>query len=243
MFHFFITLAYIVPNIYLFFRIKDLFISKSFRLWYVIVYLLLAAFYPLFGRDRSGDMNLIMQVLTTISGYILPFYLYLFLFILLFDLFLLLNSRFRIVSSNTRKSFSFRFYTLTTVVFLSVAVVVAGAVNLNTIKVSKYQIDVPGRKARMDHLRIAFVSDFHIQQNTPQRFIEQFVRKVNALQPDLILYGGDMLEGDRENETSEKVESLLRNVHLVFPGIMNSMVGRKKEVFFKRQESLFFVIL
>lgn len=30
--------------------------------------------------------------------------------------------------------------------------------------------------------------------------------KVKALNPDLLLYGGDITEGDRENETTETVE-------------------------------------
>jgi predicted MPP superfamily phosphohydrolase len=239
MFHLFITLAYIIPNIYLFFRIKDLFISKGFRLWYIIVYLLMAAVYPFAGIDRDGTMNLPMQVLSAISGYILPFYLYLFLFMLLFDLFLLLNYRFRFVSSNTRKGFSFRFYTLSAMIILSLAVVAAGAINLNTIRVSKYQVSVPGRNTRIDHLRIAFVADFHIQQNTPLRFVEQFVRKVNTLHPDLILYGGDMVEGDRENETTESVESTLRNVQTKYgafgvPGNHEFYGGQEKGSFFQK---------
>jgi predicted MPP superfamily phosphohydrolase len=213
MFHLYITLAYIIPNIYVFFRIKDLFISKGYRRWYVIVYLLIAAIYPLNERYSDGDMNLVVQVLSVASGYILPFYLYLFLSVLLFDLFLLLNLLLRIVPSEKRKRFSFRFYTLSAMIILSAAIVVAGAINLNTIRVSEYSVEVPRRYSRTDHLRVVFVADFHIQQNTPQRFTEQFVKKVNALQPDLMLYGGDMMEGDSENETTESVETALRNIH------------------------------
>jgi len=91
MFHLYLTLAYLIPNIYIFFCIKNLFISKDYRLWYVFVYFLLAAFFPLVGRHTDHDMNLLMQVLTILSGYILPFFLYLFLSVLLYDLFLLFN--------------------------------------------------------------------------------------------------------------------------------------------------------
>jgi predicted MPP superfamily phosphohydrolase len=239
MFHLYITLAYIIPNIYVFFRIKDLFISKGFRLWYVIVYLLIAAVYPLAGRDTDHEMNALMQALSTISGYILPFYLYLFLSVLLFDLFLLINYRIRIVSSETRKSFSFRFYTLTSMIILSFAVVVAGAINLNTIRISEYNVGIPGRNSHIDHLRIAFVADFHLQQNTPRHFVEQFVTKVNSLHPDLILCGGDMVEGDRENETTESVESAIRNVQTKYgvfgvPGNHEFYGGQEKGSFFQK---------
>lgn len=210
MFHLYITLAYLVPNIYLFFRIMNLFISKGYKTWYTLVYLILAAIYPLAMSDSESEW---MQVLSTLSGYILPFFLYLFLSVLLLDLLLLLNLALRVLSPETRKSFRFRANLLSALVIVSILIVTAGAINLNTIRVSKYQMEIPRRDARIDSLRIAFVADLHLQQNTRMNFIKQFVRKVNAQQPELMLYGGDMLEGDRKNETSMAIESALRSVH------------------------------
>jgi len=212
MFHLYITLAYIIPNIYIYFRIKNLFISKSYRGWYTFIYLLLVVLYPISVGLSRQDLNLFIQALSSFSGYTLPFYLYLFLSVLLYDLFLLLNLLARILPVETRKSFSFRLYTLSSMIICSVAVVVAGAINLNTIRVSGYQIEVPRRNTNIDHLRVAFVADFHIEQNTDPHFVQQFVRKVSAVKPDLLLYGGDLIEGDRENETTETIESALKSI-------------------------------
>ncbi len=239
MFHLYITLAFIIPNIYVFFRIKALFIGKAYRRRFILVYLAIASVYPLAETFSHGEMNLFMQVLSTVSGYILPFFLYLFLFVLLFDLFLLLNLAFRIISKEKRKSFSFRSYTLSTMIILSVAVVIAGAINLNTIRISKYHVEVPRRHSSIDHLRIVFVADLHIQQNTRLRFVEQFVRKANALKPDLMLYGGDMMEGDSENESTEAIESAIRNIHVKYgmfgvPGNHEFYGGQEKGNFFSQ---------
>ena len=78
MFHLYITLAYIIPNIYMFFRIMNLFISKGFRLWYMLVYLLLTAIYPLSERFAHQEPNVFIQSLSSVSGYVLTFFLYLF---------------------------------------------------------------------------------------------------------------------------------------------------------------------
>jgi uncharacterized protein len=212
MFHLYITLAYIFPNIYIFFRIKDLFISKEYRFRYILIYLTIALIYPISERYDRLDKNFFQQMLSVVSGYILPFYLYLFFTVLLFDLFLLLNQTIGILLSETRKSFTFRFYTLTALITLSIAIVVGGAINLNTLRVSKYHVEVPRKQAKDDHLRVVFVSDFHIQHNTRLRFLEKFVTKVNSLQPDLMLYGGDIVEGDNEDETTEVIESVMRNI-------------------------------
>jgi len=39
---------------------------------------------------------------------------------------------------------------------------------------------------------------------------------MNSLQPDIILYGGDMVEGDKENETTEAIESAIKNIRVKY---------------------------
>ncbi len=233
MFFLYISLAYIIPNIYVFFRIMNLFITKGYRRWYILVYLMLAVIYPLAGRSSGYDpMSFPMQALSIVSGYILPFYLYLFLAVLLFDIFLLINLFLKILPPIKRKSISFRFYTLSVMVLLSVCVVAGGAINLNTIRISKYEIDVPRKNSKIDHLRIAFVADIHLQQNTSIHFMEQFVRKTNALQPDILLYGGDIVEGHRDDGNLDAIELILRNIQLKygsFAVVGNHEPGRREE--------------
>jgi predicted MPP superfamily phosphohydrolase len=212
MFHLYITLAYIIPNIYVFVRIKNLFIGKDYRPIYTTFYLLIASIYPITEGFSDKNSNSFMQILSSVSGYILPFFLYLFLLVLLFDLLLLFNRRVRIISPETKKSYSFRLYMLTVLILLSIAIVIVGAINLNTIRVSKYMIEIPRKNSKIDHLRVAFVADIHIQQNTRIQFIEQFVKKINALKPDLMLYVGDIVEGDNENETTKAIESAMRKI-------------------------------
>lgn len=212
MFHLILTLVYTIPNIYVFFRIKKLFIHKKYQFWYFAIYLILASFYPFTQIFEHREMNVLMQALSAISGYLLPFFLYLFLSVLLYDLFLLLNLLIRVVSPETRKSNIFRFRMLSSMIILSVIIVIAGIVNLNTIRITKYRIEIPKKQAAIDHLRIAFVSDIHVQQKIRKQFIGQLVNKVNALQPDIMLYGGDIVEGDSDEEINLAIGSLLRQI-------------------------------
>jgi predicted MPP superfamily phosphohydrolase len=238
MFHFLITAAYIIPNIYVFFRLKNLFISKGYRIIYSIVYILMAAIYPLIEIFSKLSTNSFMQILASFTGYLIPFFLYFFLSVLLLDLFLMLNLLIKILTSENRKSFSFRFYTLSIMIFLSIVVVIAGAINLNTIRVSDYQIKIPAKNSKIDHLRVAFIADFHIEENTSFKFVEQFVRKLNALNPDIVLYGGDIVEGDSENETSEAIESAFKKIHSKYgafgvPGNHEFYGGQEQGSFFE----------
>ncbi|HUV01001.1 MAG TPA: metallophosphoesterase, partial [Bacteroidales bacterium] len=98
------------------------------------------------------------------------------------------------------------------IICLSLTVVVAGVINFNTIRTSEYQITIPGRSSQLGRMRIAFVSDFHLEEGTPVRFVERFVKEVEAINPDLMLYGGDIVEGDEEDENMERFERLLRSI-------------------------------
>ena len=191
-----LILSYTILAIYIFLRLKHLISSKRCQRWFTVVYLLLLLIYPLSLTYEHWNMNLLLQALSFLSDYLLPFFFYVFLFVLFFDLFLFINRLFRIVSEETWKSPSFRLYVLSAIILLPAITLIAGIINLNTIRISKYQVEVPKKQSQLEHLWIAFVSDAHIQENTRLRFIEQYVRKVNALQPDIMLYGGDLVEGE-----------------------------------------------
>lgn len=239
MFHLFITLAYIIPNIYVFFRIMYLFINKGYKLWYMVTYLLLVAIYPLSERFGQMGQNVFFQTLSSVSDYIVVFFLYLFIALLLVELVLLLNRLFRFISPEKRKGFTFRFYTLSSMILFSAIIVASGVINLNTIRVSNYTVEVPRRNSKIDRLRVAFVADLHIQKNSKLSYTQQFVTKINALNPDILLYGGDLVEGNNQSGSTEAIESALNSINTKYGefgvlGNHDSSRGRNNGSFFRK---------
>ena len=237
MFHLYLNLAYYLPLIYVFFRIKDNFISKPFRPLYSVVYLVLASVFPIAGLHPSKG-NGFMTLLSCVSDYLLPFFLYVFLAVLVFDLFLLIDLAVKITSREKRKSYRFRLYALSSILTISALIVGGGAINLNTIRVSEYQIEVPRKDSKLDHLRIAFVADAHIQQGFSLDFLQQYVRKVNLLNPDVLFYGGDLVEGGRLDGEMGKFESELRKIQPKYgsyavPGNHEGYGRREPDNFFR----------
>jgi predicted MPP superfamily phosphohydrolase len=213
MFHTLITLAYIIPNIYVFFRIWQLFINKGYRFHYTLIYIILASIYPLNNFFSEGDPGFPAQIFSTIGNYILPFYLYLFLFILLFDILLLINLIFKFISLETRKKKVFKVSVLSSIIILSVGVVIVGAINFNTIRTSEYKIEIPGKTSKLKSLRIAFVADFHLQEGTNIHFVERFAEKITFIKPDILIFGGDVVEGDRQDENMVSIEKILTGIN------------------------------
>jgi uncharacterized protein len=209
MFHTIITLAYIIPNIYLFIRIWQLFIHEKYKIHYILIYLILFLVYPL---SRLDDRTLPSDFFAGISDYLLPFFLNLFVFVLLFDILLIPCRIFRIRKFKIRKSPGFKRISLAVILSLSISVVIAGIINFNTIRISQYNIKIPGRYSVMNHLRIAFASDFHLRENTSVSFVEKFVEKIKAANPDIMIFGGDIAEGDRRGRNMLIFAELFRQI-------------------------------
>ena len=212
MFHTIIFLSYTIPAIYLFVRICQLFIPRGSRLLYVLIFAILFSIYPSSMLLFEGDTGRASQILEITSGYLLSFFLYLFLLVLITDLLLLINLVLNIIPRDRIRQRSLRRKVFLTIICLSATVVIAGIINFNTIRTSEYRVSVPPRSSEISRLRIAFVSDFHLGETTPVKFVERFVKEIGIIKPDLMLYGGDIAEGGREDEKMKKFENLLSSI-------------------------------
>lgn len=211
MFRTILLLSYLIPNIYLFIRIWKLFIPKGYRMWYVFIYAFMFAIYPLTRLAGDEEPEMFMQILSSAANYILPFFLYLFLFILLTDIILLINLVLKILP-NKIKERSLRWKMLIVILSLSAIVVIGGIINFNTIRISEYRISTPRMSSELTALKIAFVSDFHLENGVPAGFVEKFAGKIEEINPDLMLFGGDIFEGDNEDEKMKQFENIIRRI-------------------------------
>lgn len=209
MFHTIITLSYTIPGIYLFIRIWQLFIEKKHRFRYIIIFGILFLIYPL-----TNLLDHATGLVETLSNYLLPVFLYLFLGVLLTDILLLINLLLKILPSEKVRQRTFRKRWFMMIILLSLSVVIGGIINFNTIRITEYNINIPRRASDLNHLKIAFVSDFHLSREVPSRFVRRYAEKIMRINPDLLLYGGDILEGSGEN--IPEYEKMLRNIKPAF---------------------------
>ena len=90
----------------------------------------------------------------------------------------------------------------------------------------------------MAELKIVYASDFHLGQVTRDGLLERFVAKVNGLCPDIVLIGGDILEG-HGNESLGKFETQFRGIRAKYgvyagPGNHERFGGGISNDFFKQ---------
>lgn len=127
----------------------------------------------------------------------MPLLVYLVLSIFAVDLAVGLSRLLGIISRERVRSARFRNARLAATLLIPAAVLSWGISNHNTIRIKEYAIDVPRRSSPLTELAVAFASDFHLGRITSPRFMEKFVAKVNGLKADLVLLGGDIIEGGR----------------------------------------------
>jgi predicted MPP superfamily phosphohydrolase len=140
--------------------------------------------------------------------------MYVFLSVLVTDILLLFNTIIRIIPIDTLKRRSVRNRYFAFVILLSFLILAGGIINFNTIRTSRYEIEVPRRKSSIHTLKVAFVSDFHLNEKVPQSFVRKFARKIDKINPDILFFGGDNLEG--YGGRTENFEAMIKNIHLKY---------------------------
>jgi predicted MPP superfamily phosphohydrolase len=203
------TLGYIIPNIYVFLRIRQLFIKKRNLPVYILIYLLIVSIYPLSNTIEDSQLQ---NALEKITGFLLPYCLYLFLSILLTDIVLLVNLLFKIVPFAKLKNPDFRKKTFVLVLVLPVMVVIYGIINFNTIRTVNYRIEIPGRASAGRKVTIAFLADFHLHDGIDIDFVRRYASKIKEINPDIVLYGGDIIEDRNAGQQITEYEKIMRDI-------------------------------
>jgi len=178
------------------------------------------------------------RVAMDIGYYALPVLLYLVLTILLTDLVIGLLRLTKVLSKQTVGAPRFRRFRLGFVVLVPLAFVLFGIWNFHHLRVKEYSIEIPRRSSSLTRLRIVFASDFHLGAQTASDFMDRFVSLVDVQTPDLILIGGDVLEGDRRDEMLDHFEAQFRRLKsrygvFAVPGNHEGFGGNRDD-FFRR---------
>ncbi len=198
--------------IYAGFRVWKLIPHRVVKILFIFFYLCLVLAFPI-AEMLSHASGMGWAGFIMVPGYYsLPLLLYLLLFVILLDLSIGFGRVTKILSGETVKSLRFRKARLFLCLAVPVAVVVIGAVRNNHPQIRSYSIEIPRKSSGIRQMKIAFAADFHLREATSPRLMERFVEKVNAENPDIVLIGGDVLEGDRQDEKLGGFEAQFRRL-------------------------------
>jgi predicted MPP superfamily phosphohydrolase len=207
------TLLMLSPlAVYAYIRIRRQIASRLLKWVFTVASVFLLLGYPAAETLSHSSGSGWARVLIIVGYCCLPALMYLVLIVILSDLFTGGLRLLRFLSKERASQPKFRLLRLWCWAATTAAVVLYGAANYYRIQTREYSIEIPRRSSEIGRLRIAFASDFHLGAVTAGGFMERFVAEVNALNPDLVLIGGDILEGDREDEDTATYEAQFRRL-------------------------------
>ena len=224
--------------IYTYVRIFTLVRRTAGKVLFTAAFVVILAGFPVAETLSHRPSGAGMKGLLIVGYDTLPLLLYLVLAVLLTDLAISAGRLAGLLSKETVRAPRFRSWRLGVVLVVPALVVLFGILNNNWIRVKGYTIEVPRRSSAVRDVTIVFASDFHLGAITDRRFMDRFVSKVNAADPDIVLIGGDVLEGDRRDEDTGRFEAAFRRLHPKYgvyaaPGNHEGHGGGRAEFFEK----------
>lgn len=198
--------------LYVCLRIRSLIGPRTLKNLWIFLFVLVAAGYPAAETLSHGRGDGWANAVMLFGYYALPLFLYLVMTVVLIDIAVGIVRLAGISSREAIRSRRFRTWRLALSLALPLLAVAYGAVNHRVLRVTEYSIEVPRRSSTAREMTIVFMADLHFRGLTSDSFLEELAAKVNAQNPDLILVGGDMLEGDQRDEDTGRYERAFRRM-------------------------------
>ena len=170
--------------------------NPTIRLIYTIIFVGLASAYFL-GRIVERFSNGIMvRFLEWMGAYWLGAMVYFLLIVIAIDLFRLINHYVPLIPAGLRQNLQQLKIAVGIAAIIVVSIVlIIGRWNATHPQIKNLEIDIH-KKANAKAITIAFASDIHLGSLVGQRQLKQLVEIIEVKQPDLILFGGDLLDED-----------------------------------------------
>jgi len=165
------------------------------RFYYKTIFLFLSVSYIIARFLERIWLSPVSAVFTWIGSFWLAAFFYLLLIVIAIDLIRLLNSIFPFIPE-AAKSLEFKKVVFWSLAGLVSLLLLGGFINALIPRIKTLDITIDKQVVGMKELNIAFASDIHLGTLIGPRRTNKIIQKINGLQADLILLGGDIVDED-----------------------------------------------
>lgn len=184
--------------------------TKIFRTIFLIFFTVIATSPLTSFLINSGPVHRFLKKLNNIW---LGFMLYIILILLIMDLVIIVLRITKKLSKKTLRSRRFIILSRSAAFLLAFAVSLYGVINAGYIRKTEYDVTVSKKCGSIDSLNVALIADLHLGYSIGIKHMEQMVKKINAMQPDLVLIAGDIYDNEYDAvENPEKMQQLFASI-------------------------------
>ena len=102
-------------------------------------------------------------------------------------------------------------------VLLVLCVTLYGAANARIIRTTPYEITVNKDGGNLDSLNVVLAADLHLGYNIGCRHMERMVKQINAQNPDLVVFAGDIFDNQYEAlDNPDRLISILQDIESTY---------------------------
>ena len=189
---------HLLVNLYIYFRGLHAFpVHNSQRIWYNITFLFLFLSYIAARFLDRLYPSFLSDLFTWIGSFWLGAMAYLFLLFLLADIILLINKVFPFIHliglSNTGQ---FRMYSAYVVAAITSFLLIIGYINAKSPRLHEMDIKIPKSSGNIKTLKMVVATDVHLGTLIGRRNAAKMVNRINAQHPDIVVFGGDLIDED-----------------------------------------------
>lgn len=189
-------ILYAAVNFYIFRRA-----SQSLKLYpgvrpLILIAGIIAALSYVTAKFFSLSLHpLLYEALLWAGSFWFAYILYLVLFLILIDtLRFILNKAGLLPPKESSGYLTLKAFSGIAVFIITTGIIFAGYLNSNRIVINEASIEIFKGKSQLDELRIALVADIHLSLLNDEKILEEIVRKINSVQPDIVLMPGDIVD-------------------------------------------------
>ncbi|MCH1982013.1 metallophosphoesterase [Ruminococcus sp. OA3] len=148
-----------------------------------------------------------------IGNYWLGVLLYVILTVIIADMIRVILLRIPRVDKRKLRSRRTFVITGTFCIVLITAVSLWGAANARIVRTTRYDVTVDKSAGDLKSLNIVLAADLHLGYNIGCRQMERMVRKINAENPDLVVFAGDIFDNEYEAlDDPDRLISILKGI-------------------------------
>ncbi|GAB4297371.1 MAG: metallophosphoesterase [Ignavibacteriaceae bacterium] len=165
------------------------------RIYYLVSVIFLALSYLIAKIFTDFIPGFLYDLLLWAGSFWFAFMLYLFLSVLLIDIIRFLNWQINFLPEfltyDPVKTKAALFF----IIFLAVVIIItAGYINSRSFVTRTIELTIPKGKSVIEELNIVMVADIHLSPINNEKFLEEIVKKINQLHPDIVLIPGDLVD-------------------------------------------------
>ncbi|MFU8844473.1 MAG: metallophosphoesterase [Bacteroidales bacterium] len=186
--------------------------GSPYRSWFRYIFLFLSASYIAARFIEKIWLSIGSDILMWIGSFWLAAFFYFLITALLIDIVRLANFAVPFLPEYT-STLIFKQRLFKVVAGITAILILAGYMNSIIPRVKKLDLVIDKKVEGMEELTIAFASDIHLGTLIGPRRTNQIVNKLNALNADMILLGGDIVDEDLAPVIRSNLGDSLKKLH------------------------------